>query len=165
VSLFQTIVTPKLLYGLEIVKLTKTERDHLNAQGRSCLKLLLGVSKHSRNYIHEAFSIPEVTMQLNRRKVKLISQMLQNRAISGYLLHLMTTKDRLYSTADGLIDACGELGLDLVEIALGGSFTKEQKTIRSENAIQCLRFIDNWHLRESRNALRELLEASVEKRK
>uniref|UniRef100_A0A7M5VBJ8 Reverse transcriptase domain-containing protein n=1 Tax=Clytia hemisphaerica TaxID=252671 RepID=A0A7M5VBJ8_9CNID len=38
VSLFNTLIIPKLMYGLELVDLSKSELDSINAQARSCLK-------------------------------------------------------------------------------------------------------------------------------
>ena len=105
-------------------------------------------------------------MQLNRRRVKLVSQLLQNKALSGYLLHLLTTGNRAYSTIDVLIGACKELGVDIVDVVLGTSYVpKRYKNQRSENSTQCLKYIENWHLEENRRALKELLEASVTRKK
>uniref|UniRef100_A0A7M5WUY5 Reverse transcriptase domain-containing protein n=1 Tax=Clytia hemisphaerica TaxID=252671 RepID=A0A7M5WUY5_9CNID len=40
VSIYNTIVIPKLLYGLELVELTKSEMEYLDSQARACLKSL-----------------------------------------------------------------------------------------------------------------------------
>eukprot|EP00111_Clytia_hemisphaerica_P024113 TCONS_00071087-protein len=46
---------PKLLYGLELVDLTKSEMEYLDSQARACLKSLFNVSKRSKNDIHRLY--------------------------------------------------------------------------------------------------------------
>ena len=55
VTLFNSIIIPKLLYGLELATLSKTDADILNTQARICLKSLFGISKKSRNLRFIAF--------------------------------------------------------------------------------------------------------------
>ena len=43
VSLFTFIILLNIRYGLELVDLTKTEQEYINARARSCLKLLFNV--------------------------------------------------------------------------------------------------------------------------
>ena len=58
VNIFKTLVTPKLLYGLELVKLSNHYRDFIDRQARCALKSLLGVSKFSKNHIQNIYRIP-----------------------------------------------------------------------------------------------------------
>ena len=67
---------PKLLYGLELVNLTKTDEENLNAQARMCLKSLFNVSEKSKNYINKIYNISDVTSQINKRKINLLKQLL-----------------------------------------------------------------------------------------
>lgn len=166
INLFRTLVLPKLSYGLEIVNMSLTESCSLDSQARSCLKSLLGVSKHSRNYAHQIYDIPEVSHLLSSRKHLILRQLVNNRTTQRYLLHLATLNesDRGYSIIANFFQCCTESGNDIISILLGDkSYRKRKKTFGPDNRelTLCKHYILHWHDYECRKAFKEVLEAYI----
>ena len=115
VSLFETIVIPKLLYGLEIISMPKSLTERINRQARTCLKSLFGISKKSKNYIHRMYNIKEVSTYLEKRGFALIEQLFRNKTTANYILGLLTQADRSYSTLNSILQSCNRFNVDVIE--------------------------------------------------
>ena len=94
VSLYNSLVIPKLLYGIELIDLTHSDKETLNRQARCSLKCLFGVSKHAKNLVHCLFKLEDVTALLDIRKIKLISQLVRNVNTIDYVLNIMNLPKR-----------------------------------------------------------------------
>ena len=79
VNLFNSLIIPKLLYGMEIVRLSNSDIIQIEAQARSCLKSLFGISKHSKNLINKMYEIPNISSLIEKRQILLLTQLLKMR--------------------------------------------------------------------------------------
>ena len=106
VNLFNTIVIPKMLYGMEILRLTTTDIVHISAQARSSLKALFGVSKHSRNLVNQIFKIPDIGQLIEKRQILLINQLLKNDTLRKHLFYIasLNSTQRSFSTIDSIFN-------------------------------------------------------------
>ena len=169
VHIFNTIVVPKLLYGLEIVRLSNSDITQLEAQARSSLKALLGVSKHSRNLINQIYKIPDISSLIQKRAMLIPHQVLKGNMLRRYLLHLATknSTERAYSSLNEVISLYVSNGLSIVASLLGNK-PKTQKETHIENLedpeiASCKNHIENWHIYEHRIAFKSLLEARIQR--
>ena len=167
VDLFKSVVIPKLLYGMEIVNLSFTEMNQLNIQARSCLKALLGVSKHSRNLISQVYTLPDVSLILQKRRILLIDQLLNNKSTKEYLFLLGSLESdlRSYSVCNVLFDVAMEYNVDVVDCLMGikPSNFPWMKCVREidDDALMCKFHIDNWFSYDHRIAFKYLLENRI----
>ena len=168
-TIYQTIVIPQLLYGLEIVKMSKTELDHLDRQGRACLKSLLGLSKFSKNYLLNVFNLREVSALIANRRVQLLDQLIRNDLTRSYVLQLLTYHDVDHLVLDQLRTTCSELNIDMLNVCISGIDKSQLKGVQipklSDTAdIQsCRDFLDNWHVFDNRESFRDLTQIEVRK--
>ena len=72
VSIFRSIILPKIMYGLEITPLSRSFMDLLDTQCRCSLKVLLGLSKHSSNDINRFFNLNNISDIVNTRRINLL---------------------------------------------------------------------------------------------
>ena len=72
VSIFRSIILPKIMYGLEIAPLSRSFMDLLDTQCRCSLKVLLGFSKHSSNDINRFFNLNNISDIVNTRRINLL---------------------------------------------------------------------------------------------
>ena len=84
-KLFNTIIIPRLIYGIEICELTQPVLNVLNIQARSALKSLFNLSKFSRNLLHQALNIDDVSDILLRSKLKLFTRLLGNKTTRDHI--------------------------------------------------------------------------------
>ena len=156
---------PKLLYGLELVDLTKSDRDHLNAQARACLKSLFNVSKRSKNDIQRLYKITDVCSVIDNRQIGLLKQLILNKSTKHYFLYLLSNvTDTEYSFAHKTFKTLSENNLKVIEIFS----PKTPKVtgnpvgaISQETTTQYLEYIENWHILENRVAFKALLEEHI----
>ena len=169
VNIFNSIVVPKLLYGLEIVKLSNSDIAQLEAQARSSLKALLGVSKHSRNLINQIYRIPDISLLIKKRIMLLPHQLLKCNTLRKYLLHLATlnSTQRAYSSIDEVFNLYASNDLNIVSVLLGRKPNTQTMTPPEEpenlDTISCKIHIENWHEYEHRTAFKTLLEAKIQR--
>ena len=114
ISLYNALVIPKLLYGIEIINLTVTEKETLNRQARCSLKSLLGVSKHAKNLVNRLYNLENVSVLLDNRKIRLISELVRKEKTRSYVLHVMTLsgKGRSFSIVEDIRNACVSNNVD-----------------------------------------------------
>ena len=167
-NLFNTVVIPKLLYGMEILRLSSSDIAHLEAQARSSLKALLGVSKHSRNLVNRIFKIPEIGQLIEKRQMLLINQLLQNATLRKHLLYIasLNSVERSFSTLSFIFDRYISNDIDIVDGLLGKVdkfpivYTKEPD---NPEITLCKNHLENWHLLEHRLAFKSLLEERIQR--
>ena len=163
-TIFQTIVIPKLLYGIELINLSKTDLLHIDVQVRSCLKRLFGVSTKSRNLLHKTFRINEATTLLTQRKFNLFLQLLNNTATSNYTFWCLQNQNN-FSFVNEIKDLCENLGIDLITMIIDRKIYITQ-TFDFDNDTdilirQCKTYIENWNTPNSSKKLKEILEHYV----
>ena len=166
ITVFNSVVIPKLLYGLELVKLNKSDHNYLNTQARICLKSLFGISKRSKNILNQIYNLKEVTTLINTRKLKMFRSAIHNKSISPYLFHLLTSnKDISYSYLHSVKLVAQSQNLDLTSLILNKHYKTndevDDNSTLSEDVNDCIRYINSWHLLESRIAFRARLEEYV----
>jgi len=164
VTIFNSILMPKLLYGLELVKLTKTDQESLNRQARMCVKSLFNVSKKSRNYIHELYQILDTTTLIDKRKIRLFRQLLANTSTKEYVFRLLHSTDIDFSFVSDVYHVTQQRNLDIVKLMICKNYKLNVANVAITEALEkCKHYIQNWHLYENRIAFRDLLQANVYK--
>ena len=161
ISLFKSLVVPRLLYGVELVRLTATSKEFLDRQARCALKSLFGVSKHSKNLINRLYNIADISQILDNKKLSLLKELIENNNTRHYTLYITTLgkDDRGFSTIEELNKTCEKYEIDLFE-----SFIKKQSikltdsNMPDEDLDQLRLCVENWHIYESRLRFREILE-------
>ena len=120
ITLHQSLVVPKLLYGIEILHLTATDREHLNRQSRSALKQLFGVSKHAKNLIDRYYRLDSISTQLDKRRLNVIHQLTQNNDTWNYVIYMLSipNQKRNFSILNSLYKTCVEHSTDFVKCLL-----------------------------------------------
>ena len=171
VTLYKSIVIPKLLYGLEIINITHTEKQYLNTQARCALKHLFGVSKHAKNLLNLYYRLQDITILLDSRKLSFIHQLSQNKDTSKYTLHLisLSNKDRRYSILRNLHDTCVAYDKNFVNCFFDRQTTPTISPVTQDTSWNTEKLnsihdcIQNWHLHEKRISLKEILEAEIKR--
>ena len=164
VSVYNSIVIPKLMYGLELLDLTKSDLENLNTQARSCLKSLFNVSKNSRNLISKYYNIPDVSLLLHQRKLNTINQLLNNKTTRDYACHLLCEPTFNFSFISKSKNIISKYNLNLSNILSTKKIKLMRTTIQqidSDILDSCKDYIDNWHSFENRVALKAILEEHV----
>ena len=164
VSLYNTLVIPKLLYGLELVDLSKSEQDNLNTQARSSLKSLFNISKKSKNHINRIYNIPDVCITLEKRKLKLINQLLTNKTTRKYTCYLLCTPAPNSSFISKSKDIIAKNNINMTDI-LSNKFTITQVSQPIDSVIldRCRHCITNWHILDNRTTFKAILEEHVQR--
>lgn len=161
VTLFNSIVVPKLLYGLELVTLTKSEADHLNTQARMCLKSLFGVSKRSRNLLNKLYNLPDITTLIDSRRLH--RQIIHNKSVAPYIFHLLTTNTNIdFSYVHSTNRIINRESLNIYTLLLNKKYTFKTEVIEISDEIEeCIYYIKNWHIFENRLSFRAKLEENI----
>ena len=110
-KLFNTIVVPRLIYGIEICELTQPV-DKMNIHARSALKSLFNLSKFSRNLLHPALHLSEVSDILLRNKLKLFIRLFQNKTTRDVILTELVDGDYISSFIVDIQRICSQLHID-----------------------------------------------------
>ena len=168
ITLHQSLVVPKLLYGIEILHLTATDREHLNRQSRSALKQLFGVSKHAKNLIDRFYRLDNISTQLDKRRLNVIHQLTQNNDTWNYMIYMLSipNQKRNFSILNSLYKTCVEHSTDFVKCLLNRTKKLDKTDELEQNMLdndmntihQC---IQNWQIYENRTELKRILEASI----
>ena len=146
---------------------TRTDLDHLDRQGRSSLKSLLGLSKYSKNYVLNIFNISEVSAIIINRRVQLFHQLIKNSRTTSYLLSLLTVHETKNLVINLMTKACNQINGDILDIAINGvnKSLLNQKPEPNQKDIQdiemCKVFLSNWHFPEYRKGFRHLTQYEV----
>ena len=168
-TIYQSVVVPQLLYGLEIVDMTRSELNQLDIQGRVCLKSLLGLSKFCKNYVMNVFDQMEISSIIVNRRAQLLQQLINNNLTREYTIDLFTQQDTNYSVLESLLIACQELKLDALSVVVTGI---EKQSLnhgptprnRDQNEIDAsIMLLANWHILSNRVKFRELAESEVKR--
>jgi len=160
-------VIPKLLYGLELVKLSNHHRDLIDRQARCALKSLLGVSKFSKNHIHTIYKIPNASSHLCNRKLNLINQTLMNHNTRDYILSMLSLEkhDRSFSIVDEIYEICLVNNVNIYDCI----FNKKSKRISlsfpplSEEQLELRDCILEWYDVLCRRRFVEILESAIQR--
>lgn len=167
ISIYNSIVLPKLLYGLELVDLTKTELEFLNRQARSSLKALFNVSKNSKNLLNKIYNIPDISTLLEERKLKLFRQTLVNSSTCSYIYDMFNhpTNNIDFSFVRRVVDIIIDSNLNLLQIIFGKNikFKRNHHNEKSEEIELCRTLIENWHEVECRISFKSILEKHVQR--
>ena len=164
VSIFRSIILPKIMYGLEIAPLSRSFMDLLDTQCRCSLKVLLGLSKHSSNDINRFFNLNNISDIVNTRRINLLLFLMKNSRTSMYLLELlsMDTSERFYSILQRTLDVCSQEDVDVVgHVIEQNKFKRSIVTHLQPDKQTIIRgLISNWNS-ESRNALKIMMESNI----
>ena len=167
VNVFNTLVTPKLLYGLELVKLNNHNRDQIDRQARCALKSLLGVSKFSKNHLHIVYKIPNASSHLLNRKLNLVNQILMNSNTRDYALSVLslTKHDRSFSIIDEIYDICLVNNVNFYDCMFNKKAQRISVTFPplSEEQLEMRNCILEWYDVVCRMRFVELLESAIKR--
>uniref|UniRef100_A0A7M5XB23 Reverse transcriptase domain-containing protein n=1 Tax=Clytia hemisphaerica TaxID=252671 RepID=A0A7M5XB23_9CNID len=161
VTLFKSIVIPKVLYGLEITNLNVTQSQLLDRQLRSALKSLMGLSKHSTNELLKYFNLTTVTNLLKQRKINLVNQLMKNPMTSSYLFSILSQPNRSHSLIQDLLDTCQSEGINVIDLLLSPKkhkltmVTEDSLDLETETRIKNI--LENWSVIENRQELKNML--------
>ena len=164
ISIFRSIILPKMMYGLEIAPLSRSFMDLLDTQCRCSLKVLLGLSKHSSNDINRFFNLNNISDIVNTRRINLLPSLMKNSTTSMYLLELlsMDTSERFYSILQRTLNVCSQEDVDVVGHVIGQNKFKRSIVTHLQPDKQTIirELISNWN-NESRNALKIMMESNI----
>ena len=169
ISIYQSVLIPQFLYGLEILNLSQNELEYINKQCRICLKSLLGVSKYSKNYVQHIFNLKDTSFIIAMRQVQQLHQSFRNKTLSSYFLNLLTLTDRKYSILNKLLDTCNQRYGSIVDIAVNDikkeklytSYIKHPKDKDLADIEQCKLFLKHWQDLECRKSFRDLIQCEI----
>ena len=165
VDIYKTLVIPKLLYGLELIRFKSCHWDIINRQARCALKALLGVSKHAKNHMHHLYKLSDVKVILYNRKLNLVNQLMVNPNTRDYALSVMVLdrNDRAYSVINEINEICLENGINFLDCLLN----KENHRIKfsfsaeSEEQVELRYCIENSHNPDLRAKFKSILESAI----
>ncbi len=167
VNIYKTLVTPKLLYGLELVKLTNHYREFIDRQARCALKSLLGVSKYSKNHIHIIYKIPNASSHLVNRKLNLINQILMNGNTRDYALFVMSLdkQDRSFSVVDEIYEICLANDVNFFDCIFNRKAQRVSVVFNplSEEQLELRDCINEWCDAICRMRFTEILESAIQR--
>ena len=86
IQLYNSLVIPKLTYGLEICNINQTLLNKLDVTGRNILKSFFNISKYSRNYLHSFYNIDHISVILTWSKLNLFVRLMNNPSTSNIIL-------------------------------------------------------------------------------
>ena len=168
VHVFKSVVIPRLLYGIEIVSLSKSDRNYLDRQARCSLKSMMGVSKHARNYLHIIYNLPEISDLINNKRIGLLYQLTQNSSTRHHTLHLLTRdySERKHSVIQDLLDSALSYNINPVDCLLGSkpkllTTPKELSPDKQADIDKCKECILLWH--DLQKIFRNILEFNIPK--
>ena len=164
VSIFKSIVLPKVLYGLELTEMNGTLLDKLDRQCRVAFKSMLGISKHSLNHLHKLYNVNVVSNELNNRKINLLQRLIRNKLTRKYVFALLKEENKAGSCVMNLFNICKMKDINLMDILLQSkiSYRKSIPNDLDDHTYRLLTdMISNWHLYANRKALKEYLESAI----
>ena len=134
-----------MIYGIEICELTQPVLDKLDIQARSALKSLFNLSKFSRNLLHPALHLSEVSDILLRNKLKLFVRLLQNKTTCDFILTELVAGDYISSFISDIQRICSQLHIDFSTVLVTKRFAiqhnQEQAAGEEFVSINVLRII------------------------
>ena len=158
--MFNTIVVPRLIYGIEICELTQPVLDKINIQARSALRSLFNLSKFSRNLLHPALHLSEVSDILLRNKLKLFMRLLQNKTTRDVILTELVDGNYISSFIADIQRICSQLHIDFpstVIVTKRFVIQRNQEQAGGEeiDRINVLRIIlEHWRLARKKKRVR-----------
>ena len=133
---------------------------------RSALKSLFNLSKFSRNLLHPALHLSEVSDILLRNKLKLFMRLLQNKTTRDVILTELVDGNYISSFIADIQRICSHLHIDFSTVLVTKRFViqrnQEQAGGEEIDRINVLRIIfEHWRLPEKRKEFVELMEQRV----
>jgi len=163
ISLFKSLVVPKLLYGVELIRLSDSARNFLDRQARCALKSMLDVSKFSKNLIDKLYNISLISSLLDSKRLSLLNELVVNANTRQYVLHVLTLNenDRSFSFITEINNTCINYNIDILDCIVNRKSIKINNLDLTDDVLQLRDCIDNWHIYEYRKRFKEILESSI----
>ena len=160
-SVFQSIVVPKVLYGVEILDINKHFETLLDKQCRNSLKSLWDISKHSRNDLNKYFNLSDLSYNIKSRKINFLKHLMSNQTTRTYLLALLSSNDRSFSTLQTTFNIALNEDIDIISVILGNKVElKREAYLENDKRSELNEVLSNWNP-ESRAKLKILLESNI----
>ncbi|XP_065654687.1 uncharacterized protein LOC136081308 [Hydra vulgaris] len=162
--IYKLLAVPTLTYGMEICENNSDLMKKLDVIGRSALKSLLNVSKHSKNYTNLLFKIQEISKSIQQNKLNLFLRLLNNKTTSDIIFSQL--KDPLFkhSFVGDIQDLCRFRMLNFqnliqnkkkIKIALSKSEIPSEVEQTLKHAVEC------WNAKEQRGISKQILEEKI----
>ena len=165
ITLFETMLIPKLLYGLELCELTKPLLTELDKNARIALKYIFNVSKYSFNILHEVFSLNKVSQILQHRKLKTLIRLLQNASTRKIIIGQSCSELHPSSFVSDAVRVSKLCEIDFKQLLFSRQVPKLKKNVATDenlDRINSLRpLIDEWSILENRLIFKRLIEENV----
>lgn len=166
-SVFRSVVVPKLLYGLELTNISKSDFENIDRQCRCAFKQLLGLSKHCSNDLNRLLLTDSVGTEIKNRKINFMQLLMKNETTSKYLISLLSSSfsDRSFSILQDILDLCLNENISIYNLLLNRKFSKlsHSPNLDDDKRKWFQEILSNWHLYDNRVKLRETLEAKIHK--
>ena len=131
------------------------------------MKSLLGVSKHAKNLVNRLYNLENVSVLLDNRKIRLISELVRKEKTRSYVLHVMTLsgKDRLFSIVEDIRNACVsnnvDFGMYIMDCKRKPIVSLIDNHEQNDELAILKDCVSNLHLFKNRQLLKDILESAI----
>ena len=165
-ELHNTLLIPKLAYGLELCHITPNLYEHLEKQSRLALKSSFNLSKYARNLLHPTLKIKSMKDILQQRKLTLFTRLLQNNTTKSILCRQMSNPITPRCFLSDIIEICNDRDINLIEMFLSSKVKpfvtsydlSEEQKIKVETIKQKFR---GWFIPENRFEFKRMMEDNI----
>ena len=164
IQLFNSLLIPKLTYGLELCNLSNKTIDNLNVTGRTILKSLFNISKHSRNYLQTLFNINPISTEIIKNKLNLFVRLLNNIKTSEIIYSQLVNGTNKLSLVFEVREICNNNNINFYDLLVYSrkiyTYTSFQEIPENiENSLTTS--FELWHLEEQRKIFRDIMEENI----
>lgn len=163
VQLYCSLLVPKLIYGLELCDISNSTLQKLNITGRSMLKSLFNVSKHSRNFINQYFNLKNISDLVNQYKINLFQRLMSNPCTSKIILSQLENNHSSTFISD-VINLCSSSNINFFDLLLSDKRFKlpcEKIELPNDTRQIIATSFKFWQTKEQRQTFKNLLEEQI----
>jgi hypothetical protein len=166
-TLFNSLLIPRLTYGLELCQLSKSHIESLQCKAKISIKSLFNISKYSRNLLHHALGIRHLRDVLYKNKLNTYIRLLNNQDTRNILFHQLSHTRVSASFTSDVLDICESCDISIIDITIKRKIPKmailspepNQQASAVITELKCL--LKSWYLYESRKRFMEIMELNI----
>jgi hypothetical protein len=165
-TLYQSLLIPRLLYGLELCHLNKTDISRLEVIARSSLKSLFDVSKFSRNYLNLSLGIRSIADIIYERKLSLLVRLLQNGTMKSIILNQLSAKTYTGSFIEDVAQIIDKHNINVIDLIMTSRFQiletlHDVSDIDYQNVLKIKEIFHNWCSLDNRMDFKTMMEENI----
>ena len=164
IHLYNSLVVPKLTYGLEICNINQTLLNKLDVTGKNILKSFFNISKFSRNYLHSFFNIDHIFVILTRSKLNLFVRLMNNASTSNIILSQLEHGIKRDTFVSNINELCQMRNINFYDLLVQNkklSISHIRDTL-PDDIIESLSYaVEFWHVTEQRQNFKRILEENI----